>query len=53
LPPRQDARTTLGGLASTATFAGDLAPFLRLGEIVHVGEGTAFGAAKSAIVGEA
>ncbi len=46
---RQDARMTLGGFVGTATFAGDLAPFtpfLRLGEVVHVGKGTAFGLGK-------
>jgi hypothetical protein len=37
---------TLGGFVGTATFASDLGafmPFLRLGEAVHIGEGTAFG----------
>jgi hypothetical protein len=43
---RQDTRMTLGGFLGTATFEGDLAPFapfLRVGEVVHVGKGTAFG----------
>ena len=51
---RQDARMTLGGFVGTATFAGDLAPFaplLRLGEVVHVGKGTAFGLGKYTAVG--
>jgi len=46
---RQETRMTLGGFVGTATFEGDLAPFapfLRLGEAVHVGKGTAFGLGK-------
>lgn len=46
---RHDAHMTLGGFVATATFAGDLAPFapfLRLGAMVHVGKGTAFGLGK-------
>ena len=50
---RQDARMALGGFVGTATFEGDLAPFvpfLRLGEVLHVGKGTAFGLGKYRIV---
>jgi len=39
----------LGGFVGTATFEGDLAPFvpfLRLGEIVHLGKGISFGLGK-------
>jgi hypothetical protein len=51
---RQDTRMTLGGFVGTATFEGDLAPFapfLRLGEVVHVGKGTAFGLGKYRLTG--
>jgi hypothetical protein len=50
---RQDARMSLGGFVGTATFEGDLtpfAPFLRLGEILHVGKGTSFGLGKYRLV---
>ena len=43
---RQDARMALGGFVGRVTFTGLLAPWLpvlRLGEILHVGKGTAFG----------
>ncbi len=46
---RQETRMTLGGFMGTLTFEGELEPFipfLRLGEIVHVGKGTAFGLGK-------
>ncbi len=49
---RQNARMTLGGFVGAVTFEGDLepfAPFLRLGEVVHVGKGTAFGLGKYSI----
>jgi len=43
---RQQGRMALGGFVGRITFAGDLAPWLpllRLGEVLHVGKGTAFG----------
>jgi hypothetical protein len=46
---RQSAHMTLGGFRGSMTFEGELTPFLpflRLGEIVHVGKGTAFGLGK-------
>ena len=49
---RQNARMALGGFLGIVTFDGDLepfAPFLRLGEVVHVGKGTAFGLGKYTI----
>jgi len=49
---RQQTRMTLGGFVGTLGFEGDLAPFLpllRLGEIVHLGKGTAFGLGKYTI----
>jgi hypothetical protein len=45
----QDGRMKLGGFVGTATFEGELdvfMPLLRLGEVVHVGKGTAFGLGK-------
>jgi CRISPR/Cas system endoribonuclease Cas6 (RAMP superfamily) len=51
---RQDTRMTLGGFMGTATFAGELdvfMPLLRLGEVVHVGKGTAFGLGKYRLTG--
>jgi CRISPR/Cas system endoribonuclease Cas6 (RAMP superfamily) len=50
---RQDARMTLGGFAGRITFAGPLAPWLpllRVGEVLHVGKGTAFGLGKYRMV---
>jgi CRISPR/Cas system endoribonuclease Cas6 (RAMP superfamily) len=52
---RQDDRMKLGGFVGTATFAGDLdvfMPFLRLGEVVHVGKCTAFGLGKYRLTSE-
>lgn len=52
---RQDTRMSLGGFVGTVTFEGDLAPFrpwLRLGEIVHVGKATSFGLGKYQILHE-
>lgn len=49
---RQNSRMTLGGFLGVVTFEGDLEPFthfLRLGEIVHLGKGTAFGLGKYTI----
>ena len=43
---RQDARMALGGFVGRITFSGALAPWLpllKLGEVLHVGKGTAFG----------
>lgn len=43
---RQDERMKLGGFVGEISFAGDLGEFmqfLRAGELVHVGKGTAFG----------
>ncbi len=49
---RQDTRMRLGGFLGKVTFEGNLEPFvpsLRLGEVVHVGKGTAFGLGKYSI----
>jgi len=46
---RQRTRMKLGGVVGTATYAGDLAPFLpllSLGEWLHVGKGATFGLGK-------
>lgn len=43
---RQDVRMALGGFVGRVTFQGPLArwwPLLKLGEVLHVGKGTAFG----------
>jgi CRISPR/Cas system endoribonuclease Cas6 (RAMP superfamily) len=43
---RQDTRMRLGGVVGEVMYEGQLGrflPFLRLGEQVHVGNGTAFG----------
>jgi CRISPR/Cas system endoribonuclease Cas6 (RAMP superfamily) len=43
---RQGRPMTLGGLIGSFAFKGDLEPalpFLRLGELLHVGKGTSFG----------
>lgn len=46
---RQKTRMKLGGFKGKITFESDLnefIPFLRIGEIVHIGKGTAFGLGK-------
>lgn len=43
---RQETAMLMGGLVGSVTFEGPLQeflPFLRLGELVHVGKGTVFG----------
>ena len=43
---RQDASMKFGGLLGSITFSGNLAPFLpylRLGEVMHLGQATTFG----------
>ena len=43
---RQDTRMKLGGVMGRISFSGDLGeflPYLRQGELLHVGKGTAFG----------
>jgi len=52
---RQGTRMTLGGFLGRITFAGPLEPWwrlLRLGEVLHVGKGTAFGLGKYRMVSE-
>jgi hypothetical protein len=52
---RQQTRMALGGFVGRITFAGPLTPWwplLRLGEVLHVGKGTAFGLGKYRIVEE-
>jgi len=46
---RQDSRLKMGGFAGSITFEGDLAeflPFIKTGEYIHVGQGTAYGLGK-------
>jgi len=46
---RQDARLNMGGIVGQVSYQGDLGeflPFLRLGELVHVGKGCTFGLGK-------
>lgn len=46
---RQQTRMALGGFVGRITFAGPLGPWvplLKLGEVLHVGKGTAFGLGK-------
>ncbi len=43
---RQETRLKMGGFVGRATFEGELGeflPYLRLGELIHVGKGTSFG----------
>lgn len=50
---RQRTRMKLGGVVGTATYAGNLAPFLpllSLGEWLHVGKGATFGLGKFEVV---
>lgn len=50
---RQNTRMKLGGVIGEITYEGDIAPFmpfLRAGEILHVGKGTSFGLGKYEIV---
>lgn len=46
---RQDTRMKMGGVVGTVTYSGNIAPFLpflRAGQILHVGKGTSFGLGK-------
>ncbi|MEK6589841.1 MAG: CRISPR system precrRNA processing endoribonuclease RAMP protein Cas6 [Nitrospinota bacterium] len=50
---RQDTKMKMGGFIGKVTFEGDLnefLPFIRLGEIIHVGKGTSFGLGKYEIM---
>jgi CRISPR-associated endoribonuclease Cas6 len=50
---RQDTRMKMGGFVGKITFEGNITPFMpfiRAGEVVHVGKGTSFGLGKYAIV---
>lgn len=50
---RQETRMKMGGLTGSITFVGDFkpfAPFLLLGEQIHVGKGTSFGLGKYRIL---
>ena len=52
---RQGTRMKLGGFVGRVTFAGPLGPWwplLRLGEVLHVGKGTAFGLGKYRVAEE-
>jgi len=49
----QRQRNSLGGLMGTITFAGEIGPYLpylRLGEITHVGSGCAYGLGKYKVI---
>src|SRR5262249_26448426 len=49
---RQQTRMKLGGLVGMVSYEGDMTPFLpflRLGELTHVGKGTSFGLGKYAL----
>jgi hypothetical protein len=50
---RQNAVLKMGGFVGSVTFQGDLAeflPYIKLGEYLHIGQGTAFGLGKYEIV---
>lgn len=50
---RQNSRMKLGGVVGEITYEGNIAPFmpyLRAGEILHVGKGTSFGLGKYEII---
>lgn len=50
---RQDTRMKMGGFIGNISFEGDLGefmPFIKTGEIIHVGKGTSFGLGKYDIV---
>ena len=50
---RQDTRMKMGGFIGNISFEGDLGefmPFIKTGEIIHVGKGTSFGLGKYEIV---
>lgn len=50
---RQDARMKLGGVVGEISYEGEISPFMpyiRAGEIIHVGKGTSFGLGKYEIV---
>lgn len=49
---RQQQRLKLGGFCGSLVYKGDISdcwPFIKLGEVVHVGKGTAFGLGKYSI----
>ena len=49
---RQDTRMKLGGFVGDITFEGDLGefiPYIKAGEVVHIGKGTSFGLGKYSI----
>ncbi len=51
---RQDTRMKLGGLVGEITYSGNIKPFLpylRAGEIIHIGKGTSFGLGQYRIIG--
>ena len=53
---RQEASMNFGGLLGSVTFTGPMGPFLpflRLGEVVHVGQATTFGLGKFRLENEA
>ncbi len=52
---RQDTHMRLGGVVGEVAYGGDWAPFaplVRLGEVVHVGKGTAFGLGQYEVMDE-
>jgi hypothetical protein len=53
---RQQTRMSLGGFVGPVTFVGSLTPWwalLKIGEVLHVGKGTAFGLGKYRIQADA